>query len=312
MQLASVVIPVYYNHDALPQLHARLSKAAEATPEVEYEFVFVDDGSGDQSFNCLREIAAGDPRVQLIKLSRNFGSNNAVLAGLTYATGNCVAIISADLQDPPELIAEMVARWQKGSKVVLAVRQDRKDPPLAKIPANLFNWLFKHFVLSDFPDRGFDFVLIDRDLVEILTQCREKNTNLMALIMWLGYQRETIQYVREKRPFGKSRWTFAKRLKYFADSFVGFSYLPLRVASLLGFAIAICGFLYAALVLFSKLAWHTEIEGWSSLMVVVLLSSGVQMVMIGVLGEYVWRNLDEARRRPPFVVELRINPRSRS
>jgi glycosyltransferase involved in cell wall biosynthesis len=299
----SVVVPVYYNELNLPLLYSRLSAIAQARSDLEFEYVFVDDGSGDQSFQILQDLVTSDDRIQAIKLSRNFGAFNAVLAGLTYATGDCVVIIAADLQDPPELIPSMVDLWAKGTKVVLATRQERHDPFFSKLFSNVFNWVFRKIVFNDFPSQGFDFVLVDHEIARLLAQCEEKNTNLMALILWMGFKQATICYTREKRQVGKSRWTFAKKFKHLTDSFVGFSYLPIRLASLTGFALAAVGFVYALIVILGKLIWGIVIEGWSSLIVVVLIVSGVQMTMLGVLGEYIWRNLDQTRKRPPFVVE---------
>lgn len=299
----SVVVPVYYNAPSLPELYTRLNAIARSNPDWEFEYVFVDDGSGDNSFQVLQDLARQDNRVRVIRLARNFGAISAVMAGLHYATGDCVAIIAADLQDPPELIPQLVEQWKQGNKVVLAIRQRRHDPFTTRFFANVFAWLFRRLVFSEYPPQGFDFVLIDRRVVQTVVECREKNTNLMALILWLGHKRALVYYTRQERPYGHSRWTFAKKLKYFADSFVGFSYLPVRAASLFGFVFAILGFIYAFVIIVNKLFRGIDIEGWSSLMVVVLMAAGIQLVMIGILGEYVWRNLDETRRRPIFLIE---------
>jgi len=298
----SVVVPVYHNAPSLPLLHQRLAEVAAKVPQSEFEFLFVDDGSKDDSFDVLKGLAAGDPRVKVLRLVRNFGSNAAIVAGLSYAQGDCTVMITADLQDPPELIADMVAKWQAGTKVVLAARADRRDPFLSRVSADIFNWWFRRLVFPNFPPRGFDFWLADQEVVRALVKTAGTNTYVMGLLLWLGYPAATLTYIRGDRPFGKSQWTLGKKIKYFLDAFVGFSYLPLRLASFIGIALAILGFLYAAFVIVAKIAYGFPTEGWTSLMVVVLLVSGTQLLMLGILGEYVWRNLDETRRRPLFLV----------
>lgn len=298
----SVVVPVYHNASSLPLLHQRLADVAAKVPQSEFEFLFVDDGSKDNSFGVLKGLAAGDPRVKVLRLVRNFGSNAAIVAGLSYAQGDCTVMITADLQDPPELIVDMVAKWREGTKVVLAARAERQDPFLSRVSADLFNWLFKRVVFPNFPPRGFDFWLADREVVRALVRTAGTNTYVMGLLLWLGYPSVTLTYTRGDRPFGKSQWTLGKKVKYFLDAFVGFSYVPLRLASVTGIALAVLGFLYAAFLLTAKVVAGFPVEGWTSLMVVLLLVSGTQLVMLGLLGEYVWRNLDEARRRPLFLI----------
>ncbi len=303
MALISVVVPVYYNELNLPSLFERLVALGSAVSQHEFEFVFVDDGSKDRSYEVLQELSSKDRRVRLVKLSRNFGSSAAVLAGLTYASGECTAVIAADLQDPPELIAEMIERWEGGKKVVLAARGGREDPLPSKLLSRAFYWLFRKLANNDMPAEGFDFMLIDRRVAHLLVEMQERNAYLMGLVLWLGFERDVIYYTRRKRELGKSRWTLSKRVKYFIDSFAAFSYLPVRLASFLGFALAGAGLVYAVGVLLNRLLWRAQVPGWTSLMVVVLIISGTQLVILGVLGEYLWRTLEAARNRPPFVVD---------
>jgi dolichol-phosphate mannosyltransferase len=306
MSTVSVVVPVYHNSDTLPLLLARLD-AVSRRLSADCAFIFVDDGSGDSSFEVLQRLALADPRVGIVKLSRNFGSNVAILAGLTHATGDCVVTISADLQDPPELIEEMVAAWRGGKDVVLAARRTRRDPWISSFFARTFNWLFRRLVFADFPKGGFDFMLLSRRVSEIIVSLREQNSYIFGQVMWVGFSRAVLYYDREERPGGRSLWTTFKKIKYFIDAFAAFSYLPLRLASALGIALAGVGFLYALVVIWSRLAGRIPISGWSSLTVVVLTTSGVQLAVVGLLGEYLWRTLDESRKRPPFIVEDLIN-----
>ena len=214
------------------------------------------------------------------------------------ATGDCLTVISADLQDPPEMICDMAREWEAGSKVVLAVRKKRNDPLFVKLTSALFYWLMKRFVMSDMPSGGFDFFLIDKQVAGLVSRLQEKNTSLAGLILWLGFDRKIIYYNREKRDLGKSMWTFRKRFKYFIDSITAFSYLPLRLASVLGVVISLFGFLYIGYIFYLYFFVMIAPPGWSAIMVVVLFVSGIQLIMLGVIGEYLWRNFDETRKRP--------------
>ncbi|MBI5031827.1 MAG: glycosyltransferase [Chloroflexi bacterium] len=298
----SVVVPVYYNAASLPLLHERLAKVAAQIAYSEFEFIFVDDGSGDDSFEVLRNLTETDSRVKAIRLVRNSGSNPAILAGLAHAQGDASVVITADLQDPPELLPEMVTKWCEGYKVVLAVRTQRSDPWITRLTGDVFNWLYKRLVFPNFPQKGFDFFLADKEVIRVLVQNAGPNLYLFGLLLWAGFKSVTVSYERAERKFGKSRWTLGKKIKYFMDAFVGFSYLPLRITSVVGMLLALFGFLYAGFVVIARIVWGFPVEGWTSLMVVLLLVSGVQLVMLGILGEYLWRNLDETRRRPLYLI----------
>jgi dolichol-phosphate mannosyltransferase len=308
MAVISVVVPVYYNAPSLPSLAERLAIVADNNARHEFEFIYVDDGSNDDSYVVLKRLAARDRRIRIVKLARNFGSNTAILAGMTYASGDCVGFIAADLQDPPEKLTEMVAHWEAGNRVILAVRKDRRgDPWSTRLFSNLFNWLFKKLVFDDFSPQGVGFFLVDRKVVDMLLRCEEKNPHLIGLILWSGYQRQTVEYDRLPRAHGTSRWTLGKKLKYFVDAFTAFSYLPLRLASAMGLLLAGLGGLYALVVVASRFLSKVPVPGWTALMVVVLLTSGTQLLILGIIGEYLWRNLDATRRRPLFTVESTVN-----
>ncbi len=303
MQKISIVAPVYYNEGSLPLLHQRFAQCAAKEPDYTFEFIFVDDGSGDRSFEVLAALREMDSRIKVVKLLRNFGATIAVMAGLAHTSGDAVAVISADLQDPPEIILEMLAHWKRGVPAVYAARSNRDDPASVKMPASVFNWAFGRFAFKTWPRDGFDCFLIDRKVVNVINQCEEKNTHLPGLLMWSGFPYQMVYYERQKREHGKSRWNLQRRLKYFADAFTAFSYFPVRLCSALGIIVAVLGLLYALVVLTLTLLGFINIEGWSSLMIVVLVTSGLQMLMLGVLGEYLWRNSDETRRRPLYIVD---------
>jgi polyisoprenyl-phosphate glycosyltransferase len=308
MSLVSIVVPVFQNAPSLPDLVARFRHAAEECSGDRFEFVFVDDGSTDDSLAVLTALGRDDPRIRIVKLSRNFGSSAATLAGLGQARGDAVVAIAADLQDPPELIPEMVRAWHGGRKVVLAARRHREDPFPTRILAGFFYQLFRRFAIRTMPTGGFDFFLVDRQVRDLIVGIEENNAYLMGLILWLGFEPAVITYARRRREerYGLSMWTLSKRIKYFVDSFVAFSYLPLRLVSLTGFLVVVLGFLYAALIFYLRLVRGFPVEGWTSLMLVLLVTSGVQILTLGVLGEYLWRNLEETRKRPRFVVEAMV------
>ena len=300
MGKVSIVVPVYHNEKNLEDTFRELEKLGE---KADLEFVYVDDDSKDGSLKMLEAYAKREPRATVVKLSRNFGSMVACVAGLAHATGDAAVIIACDLQDPPELILQMVARWKEGYQVVLAAREGRDEPFLQRLFAGIFYRLMRRFALADMPVGGFDFFLIDRKLIDIVVAMREKNTSLMGLVLWLGFKRTTIRYTRRRRTKGKSMWTFQKKIKFFIDSFVAFSYAPVRAAQWLGLTSAVLGFLYALLLIVLRLVHNTALPGWTALIVIILMLGGIQMLILGVIGEYLWRTLDETKHRPLFVVE---------
>lgn len=299
----SIVIPVYYNAESLEELYERIVKLTEANPSMDLEILFVDDGSGDDSYAVIQKLHSRDERVVAVKLSRNFGSFNACLAGLTRATGECAVIIAADLQDPPEIIGEMYQRWLKGTKVVMAVRERREESFLKVLCARIYYRVFRALVDKAMPRGGFDFVLVDKAVVETLCAMQEKNTTLMGLILWSGFQREQIPYTRMKRKYGKSRWSLAKKINYFVDSMLAFTHLPIRFLTMLGVfscLISVLGTIYIFIGVY--MGWM-KVAGWPSMMVVLLFMFSVIMIGMGILGEYVWRSLEESRKRPSFIIE---------
>jgi dolichol-phosphate mannosyltransferase len=302
-QKFSIVVPVYYNELNIPHTVPRLQALQERLPEWELEFIFVDDGSKDQSLALLLAAREQDARIKVIKLSKNVGSMAAIQAGLTFATGSCVGVIAADLQDPPELFCEMLEKWKQGKKVVMAVRADREEPRLQKFVSNLYYAMMDRFAIPGYPRGGFDFVLLDQQVVGEISSIKEKNTNIMSLIFWLGHEQCSIPYVRRQREHGVSRWTLAKKLKLFIDSFVAFSYTPIRMMSLLGLFLAMLGFLYGLIAIFNRIVHSAVIEGWTAIIVILTFGFGMIMIMLGIIGEYLWRILDESRKRPAYIID---------
>lgn len=305
MAKISFIIPCYYNELNIPNTSNELLKNETNFPEgTEFEYVLVDDGSKDKTLNELLQFQKKHPeKVTVVKLSRNFGAYNAILAGLSKATGDCNVVVTADLQDPIELIPNMYDYWQKGIKLVIGNRQNRKDPFFTKLFAVIFQFLIRKFALPSIPKGGFDFVLFDKQLKDQVLKIDEKNSNSLYLLVWMKHDYVNIPYIREKRDAGESRWTFSKKIKLLVDSFVAFSFLPIRLISLLGFVLGFAAILYSFYIIYLKLSGNIEVQGWATLMLVFLFVSSFQMVSLGILGEYLWRTLDASRNRPTYVIE---------
>lgn len=302
MSKISIVVPVYYNSDTLMMLYEDM-KAKIFDKLGDYELVFVDDGSGDNSWEIMNEIKAMDQHVVCVKLSRNFGEHAALLAGLNVCTGDCAVTKQADLQEDSEIILEMYESWKKGNKVVLAVRASRDENPVKKFFANLYYVLVRKFVNKRMPAGGCDCYLIDRQVIKVLQLLDEKNSSLTLQVLWAGFQTDEVYFHRKDREVGKSRWTLAKKIKLVMDSMMSFSYFPIKCMSSLGVIFFIGSIIMLIKVILEKCTVGTPILGWASLMCVVLFSFGIMMLMMGILGEYVWRALDASRNRPPFLID---------
>jgi polyisoprenyl-phosphate glycosyltransferase len=304
----SVVVAAYNEEGNLPLLFDRMLALDWARLALVPEFVFVDDHSTDRTPEILASLAKGDARVKVLRFSKNFGSHKAFAAGLEHCTGDGAVILAADLQDPPETIPQLAEKWRAGAKVVWAVRDARQgESPVTKILSRLYYRLMRRYAEVQPPEKGADFLLVDRAVIEQLRTAPEKHTSLLSLIQWMGFDQDQITYTKSARHSGRSKWTLRKKLKLAVDSFVSFSYAPVRLASLCGLAFALSGFLYAAVIAIRAISLGSPVQGWSSLMCVLLIVSGVQLVMLGVLGEYLWRTFDEARGRPRYIIEKRIN-----
>jgi dolichol-phosphate mannosyltransferase len=304
MPKLSVIIPCYFNEENIP-VTARELVANEANfpDDVTFEYVFVNDGSGDDTLGALRQAQTHYPsRLRIVDLAGNVGSYNAIVAGIAHASGDCLSVITADLQDPPELMAQMYTHWQQGFKLVLGNRQDREETGFLETMAKVFHWLMKHMALHNIPVGGFDFVFFDRQVATEVIKMHERNSNVFYLMVWLGFAYVSIPYTRRKRQIGKSRWTLSKKIKLFIDSLMAFSFVPIRAISGLGFGLGAIALIYGLYVIILKIAGPNEPAGWTTLMVVLLFVSAFQMIALGVIGEYVWRGLDAARQRPLYVV----------
>jgi glycosyltransferase involved in cell wall biosynthesis len=302
MPKLSIVIPVYYNAENLPVLYEDLKEKLLSREGAEFELVFVDDGSGDRSYEILRSIADQDARVTLYRLSRNFGSDAAVLCGLSHSTGDCTVVKAADLQEPTELLWEMYEKWLAGDEIVLAVRDGREEGRSQEMFANLYYSLTRRVALPNMPKTGFDVFLLDRKVIEVIANMNETNTALSGLVLWSGFRTGTVRYVRRARKIGKSRWTLRKKVRLVTDTLFSFSTLPITIVSSLG-VISVVGSIYWAIDAFvSRITNQTTVEGWTMLFIFALMAFGVIMVTLGLLGGYLWRTFDAARHRPPYIV----------
>jgi glycosyltransferase involved in cell wall biosynthesis len=300
----SVVVPVFGNAASLPSLFAELSATEQRLREKEYalELIFVDDGSGDDSLRELLKIKEQRKETRVIKLTRNFGAVHATKTGLQFVTGNCFLVLAADLQDPPNLILEMLGHWENGSKFVICTRTSRHDPVAGKILARFYYGLLRLFVVRDYPRGGYDLALMDSALLPYL-QNSSKNINTLLFAYWLGFKPTIIHYERRRRKHGTSGWSFSKRFKFFLDSLLGFSIVPIRMISLIGLIVAILSFTYGAIIFVNSLLGRSDVRGFATIVALIAFLLGLVIIMLGIIGEYLWRIFDESTRRPEAVID---------
>jgi polyisoprenyl-phosphate glycosyltransferase len=297
----SVVAPVYNEEETLPHFYRRVVDVMEGLGEP-FELVLVNDGSRDGSYHVMRELHMRDPRVRAVDFSRNFGHQVAISAGLDHARGAAVIILDSDLQDPPEVIPELVARWRNGAEVVYAQRRRRPGETRFKLlTAAAFYRLIARITAMDIPRDTGDFRLLDRRVVDTLVTLREHHRFMRGLSVWVGFRQEAVLYDRQERFAGATKYPFAKMVRFALDAITGFSYVPLQLASTLGFLLAglsLLGILLAAVLRLSGVA----IQGQATTLVVVLLLGGIQLIFLGIIGEYLGRIYDEVRARPLYIV----------
>ncbi len=306
MKKLSIVVPVYYNEENLREMYAQLSEKVLVhllARGYEYEIIMVDDGSGDGSYLLMEEIAAQDASVTLVKLSRNFGEHAALLAGINACSGDCAVKKSADSQEPAELILEMLSKYEEGNDVVLAVREARDESGLQTFLGNQYAHMMRKIAFENMPKGGFDSFLIDRKVIDVLLTMDELNSPLTEQILWSGFRTAQVPYTRMKRTAGKSMWTFSKKIKLVMDSLYGFSSVPIKVISAIG-GISFCvSAIWLICILITGGVTGVAPDRFAVLLLVLFLLFGLLMIAAGVLGGYLWRAFDAARKRPVFVVE---------
>jgi len=305
--LLSVITPAFNEADNLHPLYEQLIDILEKL-EINWEWIIVDDHSSDETFEVASKLAKGDKRVRAFRFSRNYGSHMALRCGLEKAKGNCAIGMAADLQDPPSLIPTLLEKWREGSQVVWAARAKRLgESKITVILSRIYLGIMRSIVgLKDIPSEGADFFLLDRQVVKTVNRFSERNASLFTLITWMGFRQEVITYDKQARFHGNSGWSFEKKLKMAIDSLTSFSFMPIRAMIMTGFIIAIMAFGYLVIVIINGLRGVAP-QGWASLMVAILFIGGLQIMMMGILGEYIWRSLDESRRRPKYIIESKTD-----
>ncbi|NMG00195.2 glycosyltransferase family 2 protein [Aromatoleum toluolicum] len=305
--LLSVVIPLYNESGSLGALHERLKAAIADLPLAGHEFVFVDDGSRDTTFDEVAALAAIDPAIRAIRFARNFGKEAAMAAGLRAARGDIVVLMDGDLQHPPELIPAMIARWQNGAKMVTAVRRSRDtDPWLRRQLSRGFYGLFRRVSEVALEEGGGDFRLFDRAVVDAINSLPERTRFMKGITSWVGFRQETIDFEPAERAAGASAWSLLRLLRYAIDGLSAFSTLPLRVWSMIGVCISGLSVLYGGWLVVRTAIFGIDLPGYASIIVSVLFLSGIQLISLGVLGEYVGRIFTEVKQRPLYLVSERI------
>lgn len=305
--LLSVITPAYNEAENLPVLYRRLNSLCDelATQGGRLEWIVVDDGSCDDTPAVVVQIAETDSKVRLIRLARNCGSHAAMSAGLAHCRGDCAVIMAADLQDPPELLAEMAKRWREGFHVVWGVRQTREGVSWTiRVTSAAYYWIMRRIALAKMPPQGADFLLLDRKVIDCCNAINEKHTSLLALIQWMGFRQTSFTYVKRARHLGKSKWTLAKKMKLFVDSIVSFSYAPICAMWLVGMLFLLAG---VSLPLVIAGCWLLDRSLFSfetaAIITVLLLGQGSIVCSLALLGEYLWRAYDQVRGRPRYFIE---------
>jgi dolichol-phosphate mannosyltransferase len=298
----SVVVPVFNEEKVLPETYRRLNAVMEELGE-SYEIIFVNDGSSDRTISILDQLCERDSHIRIIDFAKNFGHQTAITAGMDYADGKAVVVIDADLQDPPELIPQMILRWREGYDVVYGKRKERKGETFFKrVSATLFYRLMRRMTEVDIPVDTGDFRLVDRRVCDALKTIKERNRYIRGIISWLGFRQVGVEFAREERFAGETKYPLRKMLKFAFDAITSFSFKPLKLSSYLGMALSFCSFVYLMLVVWQKLFTDRTVPGWASSMVVSLFFNGIVLMMLGIAGEYIGRIYDEAKGRPLYVV----------
>jgi polyisoprenyl-phosphate glycosyltransferase len=300
--LCSVVVPVYNEEEVVAESCKRLKKVMDEM-NIVYEIIFVNDGSRDKTAFILRKICDEDKNIKLLDFSRNFGHQIAITAGMDYSQGDSIVVIDGDLQDPPEVIPLMIEKWKEGFDVVYGKRAERKgDTFFKKFTAAVFYRFLKKMTDVDIPVDTGDFRLIDRKVCEALKLVNEKNRYIRGIISWLGFKQTGVEFVRDKRFAGETKYPLKKMIKFAFDAVTSFSYKPLKLASYVGVMLSVCSFAYLVVVICQKLFTNSTTPGWASTLAVSLFFNGIVLLMLGIIGEYIGRIYDEAKGRPLYIV----------
>lgn len=308
MEMISIVTPVFNEEAGIVAFYERLKAVLRDLPDFEPEIIFVDDGSVDESWNLLTDLSEDDPCVGLLRFSRNFGHQLAITAGIEHARGEVVVVIDADLQDPPEVILELVEKWREGYDVVYAVRNARSgETRMKRWTAGLFYRLMSALSATEIPRDVGDFRLMSRRVVDGLKQMGERARFVRGMVSWLGFRQIGVTYQRDPRHAGRTKYTYRRMWRFAFDGITSFSTVPLKFVSWLGYGTSVAAFIYGLSVFIQKLMGLT-VQGWATIMVALLFIGGVQLICLGILGEYIGRIFDEGKRRPLYVLEQTVPP----
>lgn len=301
-KLLSVVVPVYNEQEVIGETYRRLCQTFEGY-EMKVEYIFINDGSKDNTYFSLKEIASKNSDVKVINFARNFGHQIAITAGMDYAKGDAVVIIDADLQDPPEVILQMVEKWKEGYEVVYGKRLQREGETFfKKFTAKLFYRFLDSMTDVKLPVDVGDFRLIDRKVCDAMKSLPERSRYVRGLVSWVGFKQTSVEYVREKRFAGETKYPLKKMLKLASDGIISFSYKPLRLATFFGMTVSAISFIYLVIVIIQKFIKNDVVSGWASSMAVSLFFNGVMLIVIGIMGEYVGRIYEEVKARPLYII----------
>lgn len=302
----SIVVPLYNEELVIAETYKRLTQVMQTT-DGEYELVFVNDGSRDRTENMAREIVEHDSHVKLINFSRNFGHQTAITAGMDNSSGQAVVVIDADLQDPPEVILQMIAKWKEGYDVVYGKRTVRKgETVFKKATAKIFYRFLSAMTNIDIPVDTGDFRLLDRKVIDAMCRLTEKNRYVRGLVSWVGFKQASVEYVREERFAGETKYPLKKMLKFAGDAITSFSYKPLKLAGYLGYAVSALSFLYLIYVVIRKLVVGDFGAGWASTVAISLFFNGIILIVLGIMGEYIGRIYDECKNRPLYIISEKV------
>jgi dolichol-phosphate mannosyltransferase len=302
----SVVIPVYNEEENIPELYRRLNDVLHKLGKT-FEIIFVDDGSEDRSYDMLRSLHEDDEAVKLVRFSRNFGHQVAITAGIDYASGDAIVIMDADLQDPPEIIPKLIEKWEDNYDVIYAVRESREgEGRFKRMTASLFYRILKRLANIDVPMDAGDYRLISRKVASSLKSLREKHRYVRGLTSWVGFHQTGVSYKRPERHAGEAKYTIRRMLNFALDGITSFSFVPLQIATVLGFVVAVCCIVYGLYVVYLALFSDSTVRGWALAMVAILFLGSVQLIAIGIIGEYLGRIYDEVKQRPLYVVSETI------
>jgi len=299
----SVIIPFLNEEENIPALIDAINIFVASYPGVDYEFIFVDDGSTDRSVSLLLVRTLGKSKFKIIKLAKNFGSHSALRAGIVNAKSEFITFMYADLQDPLELIRKMHEECLAGNDIVWATRAKPTGGFMEKIFSKIYAWLMRRFVIKNFPFNGFDVVMFSQKVQIFLNQNVESNSSVFLQLLTLGFRQKSVTYEKSLRKHGKSKWTLGKKIKLFVDSFVAFSYAPIRLVSVIGLLLFIVGFSFSSYLILRKLLFNDLAQGWAMLISILMLGFGITNISLGIIAEYLWRTLDAARKREVFIID---------